>query len=46
MLSCLAIIKGILKVIEDLKQNLRDFTRGLIPYILRVNLEENLKRHS
>ncbi|KAK9443307.1 hypothetical protein VB005_02590 [Metarhizium brunneum] len=45
MLSRLAVIEGMLKVVEDLKQNLRDFTRGLMPHILRVNLEEDLERH-
>lgn len=45
MLSRLAVIEGMLKVVEDLKQNLKDFTRGLMPHILRVNLEEDLERH-
>ncbi|KAF5136454.1 hypothetical protein E5D57_000216 [Metarhizium anisopliae] len=44
MLSRLAVIEGMIKVVEDLKQNLRDFTRGLVPHILGVNLEEDLEK--
>ncbi|KAK9443827.1 uncharacterized protein VB005_02356 [Metarhizium brunneum] len=44
MLSRLAVIEGMIKVVEDLKQSLRDFTRGLVPHILGVNLEEDLEK--
>ena len=44
ILSRLAAIEGMLKIVEDLKNNLRDFTRGLMPHIFGEHIEEDLEK--
>lgn len=44
MLSHLAAIEGMFKVVDDLKQNLRDLTKKILRHIFGQVLEEDLEK--
>lgn len=46
VLSRLAVIEGMLRVVGDLKHLLRDFTKALLPHVFGENFEEDLEKQS
>ncbi|KAG8422532.1 hypothetical protein J3459_010274 [Metarhizium acridum] len=43
VLTRLAVIEGMLKVVDDLKQHLRDFTKTLLPHIFGREVEGDVE---